>query len=1292
MNTLVRRVFLVLLCCMALLLGAPFATAQDSRGAITGIVSDSTGAVISGAKVAATGDATGVVTTATTNEHGNYALLYLDPGTYTVTAEHEGFKKLVQKNVQVTVGGEFKFDAKLSVGNVQTQVSVTEEAPRIETANADVGVTMTNQQIADLPLTDGNPFTLARLAPGTVFTGDPTLARPFDNANVSSLQVNGSSGAINYGLNGSPNSGHQLGHNNVLSFMPPADALFEFKMTTSGYSAQTGHTAGAGVNINTKSGTNKFHGTLYAQNRNEALAANNFFVNNLGEPKPIMRLNHYGGTIGGPVDIPKVYNGHSKTFFFFATDHMIDSFPSPAPTTVPTLGEKGLDASGHQLGYLDFGSACGTGFYSNGLCKDTSGGQLYNPFTATAPPNSTNVTRLPYLFNRIPLSDVNPVGLAIANFFPNPNTAGLPDGTNNYYSPNSRQDFFHSYMGRLDHFLSARQSLHANYQQNWRKEHRDNPFGVVTNPVLNVTMAPKGNDLFYTNYGGQLGDTITVSNSSVLDLRLGFSQFRDKRRPQVLGFDPATLGLSTSATDVIKQLTGVGNYMPYFNISGLGSVGNTNSRYEDDISNTGYVSATLNRMMGKHMLALGYEGRVIRENSANYGNPLGYYDFTQNYVEQYYNSSSEGGWQSLASLMLGLPYSNSSYLNLNDNSANQRLFHGAFIQDDWKVGSKVTLNLGVRWEIEGAPTERFNRNILGFDPTASSAASAAAASAFGPSTTGWVNGTFTPPPGACGVNNTCPAFTVSNSQFLGGLYYTNSNNRSFYQVSPYNFQPRFGVAFAPYSTTVIRGGVGLYSVPLNGASDNGSPGFNQIGFSQQTKAAYSTQTNGLNFFGLNTCNPSPCPQAGTIYNMFPATNQPGTNNGVVTPIGSTLGPETDWGQSIDISPLPVTGNPKIGRALSWSFDIQTELPGKWTVILAYAGRKAWHLEEDSNYLNAVPAQYYTHDPLNEADNMAMWNTALTSNGVKSASGPGVPSPNLPIGNPFKNLIGANNSYYATSNQTLAQMVRPFPQFGTITTGLYNAGSFYNGASILLDRKFANGYQVYFTYTRSKAMADNGFLNDFETTPQHHLDFNDAPNRIAATFVGQLPIGRGRKFANNLPRWIDGIIGGWQSGIVYQYQTGFPINLSSYDTYYNGDWNQIQLDYSANTIAHGVVYNVAGFYPYGGALCAKQATDSTLKGVCSSDAQINLSTYHYRTLPLDFGNLRNPGQNNWDINAVKKIRIKERFTYELRADFLNAFNHPWFNGPNNDPTSSSFGQITSQKNFPRTIQLGMKLVF
>src|SRR5438067_7746324 len=336
-----RRLFFLCPAVFFLLIFAYSANAQEFRGSITGRVADATGASVQGAQVSATNKATNIATWATTDESGNYTILFLTPGKYDLAVETRGFKKLLRRDVEVHVGDKLTLDFALEVGEVAVTVDITTETPLLEAATASSGQVIDRRRISELPLSDGNPFVLSRLAPGITYTGDLKFSRPFDNLGTSSVVTAAAPTGNEFTLDGTPNT---KGKEPRVALVPPADAVEEFKVVTVSFDAQEGHTAGAVIDVSLKSGTNKFHGTLYEFVRNDILSANDFFLNAAGQPRNALRYNRYGGTLGGPVIVPRggeggraFFNGEKHALFFFAYEGLKDAFPEPAQFTVPTL-------------------------------------------------------------------------------------------------------------------------------------------------------------------------------------------------------------------------------------------------------------------------------------------------------------------------------------------------------------------------------------------------------------------------------------------------------------------------------------------------------------------------------------------------------------------------------------------------------------------------------------------------------------------------------------------------------------------------------------------------------------------------------------------------------------------------------------------------------------------------------------------------------------------------------------------------------------------------------------------
>ncbi len=618
--------------------------------------------------------------------------MYLIPGTYSITAEHPGFDKAIRDGVALHVGDQWKVDIGLKVGNVSESVTVAASTLVLQPENAEMGQTVTGEQIAALPIGDGNPFILARLTEGSVFLGDPKMTRPFDNADVGNIRVNGSDGSNEFSLNGMTNMGKSVSGQNQVAYIPSSDAMQEFAMTTSTFSAITGRTAGANINVSTKSGTNSLHGTLYEFFRNDKLAANDFFLNMAGQPRAVVRYNRFGGTVGGPVFVPKLFDGRNKLFFFFAYENLPDVFPEPGTFTVPTAAERAGNFSGLPAANI-----------------------IYDPLSAvTTTPG--HVARTPFPNNTIPSSRFNKTGTNLLALYPLPDVPGNVDGTSNYVSEQSRRDKFHSYLERTDYNLGNRQRFSFNYYSNWREEKRFDWGGVVNGQVTS------GQDLFNINQGASLEDVITLSPTALLDLRFGATKMDAPVAPAGLGNDPASLGFPSTVTDVFRGP----KYEVPFDLTGFNRLQhNTNTNLNRSmLSNNISFQPRFTKVMRDHTLNAGWDFRVYRENWQSWGNAEGNYAFNTTYTKATDSASSYQG-QGLAALMLGQP--TGGQIDRDGTRANQGVFHGLYVQDDWKASSRLTLNIGLRWEYEVPTTERYNQNTGGFDMTDPSPVQAQAA-------------------------------------------------------------------------------------------------------------------------------------------------------------------------------------------------------------------------------------------------------------------------------------------------------------------------------------------------------------------------------------------------------------------------------------------------------------------------------------------------------------------------------------------------------------------------------------
>ncbi len=849
--------------------------AQEFRGSISGRVTDTTGGVLPGVTITVRNTATNVTSTLATTDRGTYTVSYLQPGVYEIDAELMGFRKEARQ-VQVQIADRMELNFELHPGGLTETVEVRAETPLLQTKGGSLGQIVDERRVAALPLGDGNPFVLSRLAPGTVFFGDLKFARPFDNSGTSAIASSGAPGGNEFTLDGAPNTGNRTsGEGWRVAYVPPSDAVQEFKVETTTFDAQQGHTAGATVNVALKSGTNKLKGTGYAFVRNDKLAENDFFLKRAGKPKSPMSYYRWGGTAGGPIVLPKLYNGTNRSFFFMSYERLTDRFPEPNQFTVPTDAMRRGD-----LSYLL-----------------PLGIQIYDPLTAQKA--GSTIVRQPFFGNIIPTDRISPVALAYMKYFPASNQAGDSQGRNNFSSPQPRTDTFDSWSGRVDHTLTDKQRFFARFVYNNRHEERSQWSGEVNGIV------PTGNNLYRINYGVVADHTYTITSSTLLNVRGGWSRFEEHNiRPHQGKMDMSVLGFSSQTLGYFKGIS----YLPRFSIGDVSDLGNTVGGWtQDDIWS---MQATLTRIFGSHSLRAGYDLRGYREYSAPSGDLAGQFNFTTDYTRAGSSSSSAPIGQRFAAFLLGLP--NGNQIDIATASDARSLYHALFVQDDWKVVRRLTLNFGLRYDYELAPLEVQNRNIRGFDPNAAQPIAPSAQAAYAASP--------------------IPERAANTFQVKGGLLYTSPENRRFWTPEKTNVQPRVGFAYQITDKTVVRGGAGLYAVPFV------IDGVRSYGFAQSTPIVV-TPDGGLTFTA-NAQNPWP--------------------TGLISPSGSSLGAATYLGRSITFTPTTRTN----ARSWRWVVSLQRELPGHWVVEASYVANRASDLGT-SRDLNAVPAQFLSTSPIRD---------------------------------------------------------------------------------------------------------------------------------------------------------------------------------------------------------------------------------------------------------------------------------------------------------------------------------------
>jgi hypothetical protein len=877
---------------VALLVLVPLAaTGQDFRGGVRGTIADATGGVLPGVTVTVTNAETKVAQTAVTDDKGQFEVLYLNPGTYTVSAELSGFKTVVRTGNEVRVGDVLRIDVVLQAGGVSETVQVTADTPLLNTTTGISGTTIDSKQIAELPLGDGTAYMLTRLAPGIMDSSDLHFARPADNGNLAGIVANGVQGGNEFTIDGAPNMSNARG----VGFSPPSDAISQFKVQTNAFDAQTGHTAGAVVNLALKSGTNalKFAGGYF--NRNDARSSTPLLTQRAGGDKPTREYNRYTGTLSGPIV-------RNKTFFMASFEHLRDVQPEPASYTVPTERMRAGD-----LG--EFGN------------------QVFDPFTATG----TGAARTAFANNVIPTGRINPVAAAYAALYPLPNRPGT---VANYFTNQLRPYDYNSGMGRVDHNFTSNDRLFVTGYWNKRQEDRYNWAQDAANAsdggVIGGFLVTKGFD-YRSNTGLTGGYTSALSPRLLLDVRSSWSRFGESRDP-AQDFDPASLGFSQTA----QQLMGDFRYLPLFTFgsfsttnenSTISSLGSRRSDWGNGFSrpmDTYSVAPTLTKLWGSHTSRAGYDWRWQRWNIISDGFPGGRYQFNGAYTRASNSAALNDRAQSWAQFLLGLPTATTGAVAAPGTQSSQfeiaspgeftQMYHGLFVQDDWRVNQKLTLNLGLRFEINNGMKEVDNRNLAGYDLATANPIEADARAAY--------------------ARNPIPEIPVSAFSVTGGLLFADGAvNKTVTKALP-----RAAFSYLLNERTNLRGGYGLFSY------DYFFENINQAGYSQATPVLV-TQDNGLTFTGATLSNPIPSGQ-------------------LVQPVGDALGLRSQLGQNLGTLFQPDRDAAYYQR---WEVSLQRDWRGGWVTAFTYIGSRGQNLPV-VRQTNNIPIQYLSTSRSRDAAN------------------------------------------------------------------------------------------------------------------------------------------------------------------------------------------------------------------------------------------------------------------------------------------------------------------------------------
>jgi hypothetical protein len=845
--------------------------AQESRATLSGSVTDSSGAVVVGATLKLSNVDTNVFLTTITNTAGQYRFLFVNPGNYKLNAEMAGFKSFERSNLALHVNQSATIDITLQVGEHSETVTVSTEAPLLETEKVDRGLVVDKKRITDLPLNVRNPIMLAALSTGIVHTGGQAHLNPFSNSGISSWSINGGlTNNTEFLMDGAPNNAYS-GRQNRIAYVPPADAVEEFKVMTGIYDAQYGRTGGGIINISVKSGTNAYHGSAYEFLKRTALNANTFSNNAKGLPRQGRSLDQYGFTFGGPARLPKLYKGKDRTFFFFAAEGYGEDlhFPDESITSVPTVEQKRGDFS---------------------QTRDDAGRliTIYDPMTGRF--EGSRWVRGPFPGNVIPASRINTTSARILSLYPDPNssTPSSPLWQNNFVlSPNPGRFDFHNYTARLDHNFGPRQRVYGRWSWNRHESLR------IKNaiPGLGADHQTGGK----TNNGIVIDWVSVINSDTILNLRGSLTRWQEDLPGFPHNFDATQWGWPRELVNQlpIRSRTGTRRYptrvlfrqataalpgasrVPFISVESYGFLGS--NTYLLEPTNVLSLQPNVALTRGRHTIKTGLDFRVTRftEQRPNYAG--GRLNFDRGFTRSDYLVQDALSGNAIASLLLGFPQS-----GLIDNNVFpywQTLYYAPWIQDDIKLTPKLTINVGLRWDVNLPPTERFNQMNRGFF-----------ANEVNPITARIDRSRF-------------PDFKVN-----GGLGFVGAGGQPRTPFDPdyNNIQPRIGAAYQLTSKTVLRGGWGIfYLSPISRGSDNG--------FSVSTP-----------YVGTLDGGRTP---ANNVADPFPS--------GVLQPSGASKGLETFLGQGPSVS----NSRARIAYVHQFSFGIQRELPGRITIDASYVAAR-----------------------------------------------------------------------------------------------------------------------------------------------------------------------------------------------------------------------------------------------------------------------------------------------------------------------------------------------------------------
>src|SRR5262245_48154909 len=1273
------------------MLASMSALAQETRSTILGTVKDQSGAAIAGATVDVTNTETNTTAKLSTNSSGYFEAPYLLPGVYSITVTAHGFKRHVQQGYTLTVNSRQNVDITLEIGAAQESVTVTASAALLETTSGSGTASLEGRQISDLPVMSNSAILLARGAPGMQWTAQPNYLGMHSNVGGSAVSAAGGVGGNEFALDGVPNlsSGRRTG------YLPYTDTIAEFKVETAPFDASKGHTTSATISLSTKSGGNDYHGQLTWQHWQQRLNATQSTTNAgywgrirqaeaagntaLAEqlksqsPQPPGRSNNWAASAGGPVRVPWLFNGRDKLFFFFGYNAAKD-----VKTEEANAVNRTVPSDAHRRG--DF---------SDLLKLDPVRFQIYDPRTAqrvtggpcgkdSAGKDITCVARTPFPNNQVPI--LNPMYKFYEALYPHANNVpGVvsAEGRNNYLASATPFNWdYKAFTNRIDLQLTPKQRMFGKWSySNFNPEDR-NDWTYETARGL------QQNGLVRKNIGLTFDHVYNFNSTTIFNWSVAWNRFIEGSASNAVqtSFPPSKVGLPS----YIDQKAG-----PFIHLPNLDFSDNSYSEFTRGYPgfgrySVGTVRGELSKYLGTHGLRFGVDLRQTWRATNGPGNSSGQFTYNNAWLRQAPNPTNAQiiglEW---AAFMLGVPSSVS--ISTNDDLYLWNKFYSGYVQDDWKLSRRLTINLGLRYELEGGFRERFNRGLTGFDLEAHLPISQAAQEAYGRL-----------PASILALRPARHLIVKDGTPYLGKDGAPESVNNA----QP-GWMPRVGFAYQLDDKTVLRGGWGMFFDTNNVLND----GLNQTGYNRGTGTTI-TNDNGLTFLGTNItsaeCQANIANCRTILADPFPV-RADGTRFEV--PLGNALGLNALQGRNLTY----LDRDWERARQHRYRIGVQRQLSNTIVAEVAYLGSRTDQIQVERR-LNALPGKYYATGLVRNNAIANDLNSQIPNNPFRITNFAASQTSNPVV---YADML--TQGFFTNANIAKHQLLRPYPNFNDLRNGRDPGGEqVYNHLEVTATKRLSQGYSFQVSYLWSSNLTRTTRENEFDDSLVWVPSNNSAPHNLTVNFIYEFPFGKGKKFLSG-NKWLNALVGGWQVSGIYNKQSGRIYDLGNW--FYFGDdlrdiaknakdqtvdaWFNWQLfpgaarDFNASNRG-AYETRIRSIVPESvlqqmGNICGSQYNQAcTYSNVTPANFEPN--SFHVRVFPTRLSWLRGHGKNQLDANILRRFPVTEKQTLEFRLDMINTFNHVLWNNPNVAINNSNFGRVTEQWNTPRFIQFQLRYTF